>query len=140
MIENSLRPLDNSQKFADSLKIRVVKYVEVVRLGEKSNRTGSLPTAEDAAIIMYTSGSTGCLLFNLRVNHRFLNENYPLILLGPPKGVMLSHRNIVNSTLSISTVNTSNEHDVCMAFLPLAHVFELVLGKNSFCFRFNYFL
>ena len=61
VIENSLRPLENSQKFADLFKIRVLKYGEVVRLGEKSNMIGSPPTPEDAAIIMYTSGSTGCL-------------------------------------------------------------------------------
>ena len=58
MIENSLRPLD-SQKFTEVFKIHVVKYCDVVRLGEKSNKTSFPPTPDDPAIIMYTSGSTG---------------------------------------------------------------------------------
>ncbi len=69
----------------------------------------SLPLAthrgEDLATIVYTSGTTG-----------------------RPKGVMLSHHNIltnINACLVRMTVTTN---DVFMSFLPLSHMFERTCG------------
>lgn len=47
---------------------------------------------------------------------------------GPPKGVMLSHHNIVSSMLAYTTLDKDYANDVYMAFLPLAHVLELIAG------------
>eukprot|EP00928_Gymnodinium_smaydae_P015588 TRINITY_DN15774_c0_g1_i1.p1 TRINITY_DN15774_c0_g1~~TRINITY_DN15774_c0_g1_i1.p1 ORF type:complete len:828 (+),score=111.33 TRINITY_DN15774_c0_g1_i1:28-2484(+) len=61
------------------------------------------PTSEDIVTIMYTSGTTG-----------------------NPKGVMLSHLNIV-STISMMDLNPSLDlfpTDVHLSYLPLAHIFE----------------
>lgn len=64
------------------------------------------PTPEDTAIIMYTSGSTGT-----------------------PKGVVLTHRNLV-ATMSCLMFMLNPKDDVYIAYLPLAHVLEL-LSENT---------
>lgn len=52
---------------------------------------------------MYTSGSTGV-----------------------PKGVILSHANLIATMKAFSDAVTIFEDDVLLGFLPLAHVFELL--------------
>eukprot|EP01094_Clydonella_sp_ATCC50884_P021855 TRINITY_DN489_c0_g1_i1.p1 TRINITY_DN489_c0_g1~~TRINITY_DN489_c0_g1_i1.p1 ORF type:complete len:749 (+),score=335.08 TRINITY_DN489_c0_g1_i1:309-2249(+) len=60
------------------------------------------PTPDSLAVIMYTSGSTGM-----------------------PKGVMLSHHNLVGAIAGLSIAAQLNDKDVYVAYLPLAHVLEL---------------
>jgi len=55
----------------------------------------------DLASILYTSGTTGT-----------------------PRGVMLSHSNIVSNALACSQVLQLDESDVALSFLPLCHIFE----------------
>ena len=56
---------------------------------------------EDMALIIYTSGTTG-----------------------PPKGAMLSHRNIVWTTWSIGEALKIHPGDELVSFLPLSHIAE----------------
>jgi len=56
---------------------------------------------EDLASIIYTSGTTGI-----------------------PKGVMLSHANIVSNVLFCAKIFDINSSDVVLTFLPLCHIFE----------------
>lgn len=57
--------------------------------------------SEDLATIMYTSGTTG-----------------------PPKGCMLTHKNIMYICQSISCILPLKKNDLVLSFLPLAHAME----------------
>lgn len=59
---------------------------------------------EDLATIIYTSGTTG-----------------------NPKGVMLSHNNILSNVLACSERIPVDEHSRVLTFLPICHVYERML-------------
>jgi long-chain acyl-CoA synthetase len=67
---------------------------------------------EDLATICYTSGTTGV-----------------------PKGVMLTHRNVLSTAFAVSTAGKHDrftsiqKDDVHISYLPLAHVFERVIQQ-----------
>lgn len=59
----------------------------------------------DLATIIYTSGTTG-----------------------NPKGVMLSHTNIISNFIGVSYIPTFGEEGKALSFLPLCHVYERMLN------------
>ena len=61
---------------------------------------------DDLAILIYTSGTTG-----------------------KPKGAMLSHRNILHTLRGLNRAGALDERDERIAFLPLCHVAERVVGS-----------
>lgn len=67
----------------------------------------------DTAVLIYTSGTTG-----------------------PPKGAMLSHRNIMAQLKMLEdSLGVTGQEDVMMFFLPLAHVGERVPGHYNRIYR-----
>jgi long-chain acyl-CoA synthetase len=60
---------------------------------------------DETAIFVYTSGTTG-----------------------PPKGAMISHRNILSLLTAAADMNPFFQNDVSMHFLPMAHSAERILG------------
>lgn len=56
---------------------------------------------DDLATLIYTSGTTG-----------------------EPKGVMLTHNNILSNVIDTGEKYDFTQHDVCLSVLPLSHIFE----------------
>ncbi len=62
-------------------------------------------TPDNLASLIYTSGTTG-----------------------NPKGVMLSHKNIISNVMGISQIFHFDIHDRALSFLPICHVFERTIN------------
>lgn len=67
--------------------------------------SGALRDAQDAAVILFTSGSEG-----------------------EPKGVVLSHTNLLVNCGQLKAVITFTSHDVMLSAMPLFHSFGLLAG------------
>jgi len=102
---NCVIVLDGETEGTEVSNLQLLSFQEVLQLGEDDQAEESCaPEPEDLAIIMYTSGSTGT-----------------------PKGVMISHRNLVATATTILFLRQfDNKNDIYIAYLPLAHVLELL--------------
>jgi long-chain acyl-CoA synthetase len=85
-------------------------YNELLETGLKhydiaADHEDSPITPDTTATIIYTSGTTGA-----------------------PKGVMLSHRNIVSNFLAIAPISGFGINHRAMSFLPMCHIYERTLN------------
>jgi long-chain acyl-CoA synthetase len=71
---------------------------------EVERRKAEIKT-DDVATIIYTSGTTG-----------------------NPKGVMLTHQNLISNFISVSYIPTFGSEGRALSFLPLCHVYERMLN------------
>jgi long-chain acyl-CoA synthetase len=98
--------MDGLHAFQDD---QVMTFEALLELGaaydrehpEAYDRLVEIPRPEDLAILVYTSGTTG-----------------------PPKGAMLSHRNILFQLEYADFITPLREGDQQLSFLPLCHVAE----------------
>ncbi|MEJ6392276.1 AMP-binding protein [Gymnodinialimonas sp. 2305UL16-5] len=68
--------------------------------------------AEDVLVLPYSSGTTG-----------------------RPKGVMLTHRNLVANVLQTGAVSTIRPDDTAIAFLPFFHIYGMTVLMNLFLYE-----
>jgi long-chain acyl-CoA synthetase len=78
---------------------------DLIAQGAPPPAPGSEPKAEDLATLIYTSGTTG-----------------------EPKGVMLTHGNLVANLTALEGLAPLGPEDVALSFLPLSHVLERIAG------------
>jgi long-chain acyl-CoA synthetase len=96
--------------FSDPMCVSFEQFLDEgrVRMAGREHYWGAMVNARapsDLAILVYTSGTTG-----------------------PPKGAMLSHRNIVTQMRHAPDVLSYYEGDERIAFLPMCHVAERIAG------------
>jgi long-chain acyl-CoA synthetase len=90
-------------------------YSEVVAIGKKNKEklTGELQkikdsvTPDEMVTLLYTSGTTGF-----------------------PKGVMLSHYNLVTNSIATSKCHELGSEHRTLSFLPLSHVYERMVNYH----------
>lgn len=113
--------VETIRKVVEARGGRVLHFPELVKIGQENalslDSMGPKPTEDDIYTIMYTSGSTGA-----------------------PKGVLLSHKNMIAScesrrwiTLMVVAGSCAlwrsgfyPKTDLLLAFLPLSHILEQV--------------
>ncbi len=85
-----------------------LKFDDIKKVPDTTLQTSGFTSqvlADDIATIVYTSGTTG-----------------------EPKGVVLTHYNIVSNALAGIERFSVNENDVMLSYLPLSHMFERTGG------------
>ncbi|GMY21555.1 long chain acyl-CoA synthetase 7, peroxisomal [Fagus crenata] len=81
--------------------VKLISYSKLISQGHSSLQPFCPPKPEDVATICYTSGTTGT-----------------------PKGVVLTHGNLIASAAGFCRVIKFNSSDVYLSYLPLAHIYE----------------
>uniref|UniRef100_A0AC35U0Q6 AMP-binding domain-containing protein n=1 Tax=Rhabditophanes sp. KR3021 TaxID=114890 RepID=A0AC35U0Q6_9BILA len=107
--DDRFNPFKEDQKKKETIKHlektfeRCIYFDDFVTMGQKASmKCNTKVKPDDIAMIMYTSGTTG-----------------------NPKGVILSHRNIIAALAGQSAVIEVNPSDVYIAYLPSAHILEV---------------
>jgi len=94
------------RQFSDPM---VLTFEQLLEIGAKAESAQSkrldvrmeTVAPEDLCVLIYTSGTTG-----------------------PPKGAMLTHRNVTWMARAVSQANQIYPSDEVLSFLPLCHIFE----------------
>ncbi|CAA2958868.1 long chain acyl- synthetase 6, peroxisomal-like [Olea europaea subsp. europaea] len=81
--------------------VKLISYSKLLGQGQSSIYPFCPPKPEDVATICYTSGTTGT-----------------------PKGVVLSHGNLIASVAGMTLSIKFHPSDIYISYLPLAHIYE----------------
>jgi len=108
-IKDNLSKVENFISFISPPFKGVLSFSQVREMGKKRKekepdlfeKTALAIKPNDLATIIYTSGTTGI-----------------------PKGVMLTHMNILSNILSVSEIIEFSDKDIVLSFLPLSHILE----------------
>ncbi|KDP23513.1 hypothetical protein JCGZ_23346 [Jatropha curcas] len=81
--------------------VKLISYLKLFDEGCRNRQPFVPPKPEDIATICYTSGTTGT-----------------------PKGVVLTHGNLIANVAGFSLAIQFNPSDIYISYLPLAHIYE----------------
>ncbi|KAJ6762744.1 LONG CHAIN ACYL-COA SYNTHETASE 7 PEROXISOMAL-LIKE ISOFORM X1 [Salix purpurea] len=81
--------------------VKLISYTKLSSEGRSSLQPFIPPKPEDVATICYTSGTTGT-----------------------PKGVVLTHNNLISSVAGFCMAIKFSPADIYISYLPLAHIYE----------------
>jgi long-chain acyl-CoA synthetase len=96
--------VDGLKSFNDVIELGISKTDELTSVLEESKRS---ITEDDLVTLIYTSGTTG-----------------------EPKGVMLSHKNLVSNFKGHAKMTDLGKDHKAISFLPLCHVYERSLNYH----------
>lgn len=93
------------------LKINILPFDDLQKLGEENPSDHVPPGPEDLACIMYTSGTSGA-----------------------PKGVTIKHKAIIAAVAGADSIlgDYVGPDDSVLAYLPQAHIIEFVIENGTF--------
>ena len=112
----------------DSEKFPFLKYV--VHIGQQKHR-GMFSFNELLLLGQHTDSAQLCEIESSLDTNDVVNMQYTSGTTGFPKGVMLSHRNILNNGWNIGENQRLTEKDIVCLPVPLFHCFGLVLGMMA---------
>lgn len=117
-ITNAAQGIESIQKIFTFDEVEGAEnWISVKQLGEKENIHRLTPykdavSADDLLTLIYTSGTTG-----------------------NPKGVMLTHNNLLSNVKACTPCMPVDQRHKALSFLPLCHVYERML---SYIYTYNF--
>ena len=129
-----IRQVLTSSRFLSRLEKRGIDLseplsgVEVLAMEDLNSQ---IPGYKRLLAFLQAVALPGCILNLLHASNTQLDDTAAILFSsgseGTPKGVMLSHRNIMANLKQISDVLNTEDQDVMMATLPLFHAFGLTV-------------
>lgn len=104
-LEKSIKIYSFDKNNSDNQARKLFIYQPTTNIANKLSQIQESITEDDVATIIYTSGTTG-----------------------NPKGVMLTHKNIVSNFTAVAPISGFNRTHRALSILPLCHIYERMIN------------